>query len=304
MKTRHLLIITVMFFLCGAAVAQPKPRLLDKETFMDMECVSNPEISPDGRQIVFTRTWVDKVKDQYRSNLWIVDVDGSRVRELTSGARNDSSPVWSPDGKRIAFLSDRDGTNQLHVMWLDTREVAQLTHLEQAPNGIKWSPDGKQIAFTAFVPDNDPILAVKLPERPRGAEWARPAVIVDRLSWAADGRGPCAAGLHAGLRHRRDARRHAAPDHQGQVQSRRNPGLSNGRPTARRSTSPRFANRMPNTCAVTARFTRSILRRSRSSRSPIAKGLTATRRSRPTAAGSPTPDMTRRSTRITLRVST
>ena len=187
----------VLLFALGLsfnALAQ-KPRLLDKETFMDMESVGNPEISPDGKQIVFTRTWVDKVKDQSRSNLWIVDVDGNRVRELIGGARNDSSPVWSPDGKRIAFLSDRDGTNQLHVMWLDTREVAQLTHLEQAPSNIRWSPDGKQIAFTAFMADNDPILSVRLPERPRGAEWARPAVIVDRLQWRSDGRGPLPRGF-------------------------------------------------------------------------------------------------------------
>jgi dipeptidyl aminopeptidase/acylaminoacyl peptidase len=162
---------------------------------MNMESVSNPAISPDGKQIVFTRTWVDKVKDEYQSNIWIVDVDGTRVRELTSGNWRDSGPVWSPDGKRIAFLSDRDGTNQLHVLWVDTREVAHLTHLEQAPSGINWSPDGKQIAFTAFEPDNDPILAVKLPERPRGAQWARPAVLVNRLAWAADGRGPLPMGF-------------------------------------------------------------------------------------------------------------
>ena len=181
--------------LCLGAFAQSKKGTLDKETFMNMESVSNPAISPDGRQIVFTRTWVDKVKDEYQSNLWIVDVDGTRVRELTSGNWRDSSPVWSPDGKRIAFLSDRDSTNQLHVLWVDTREVAQLTHLEQAPSGINWSPDGKLIAFTAFEPDNDPILAVKLPERPRNAQWARPAVIVNRLSWAADGRGPLPMGF-------------------------------------------------------------------------------------------------------------
>ena len=103
---------------------------LTKETFMDMESVSNPAISPDGRHIVFTRSWVDKVKDERVSNLWIVDVDGTRVRELTTGTWRDSQPVWSPDGKRIAFLSDRDGTNQLHVLWVDTRETSQLTHLE------------------------------------------------------------------------------------------------------------------------------------------------------------------------------
>jgi dipeptidyl aminopeptidase/acylaminoacyl peptidase len=189
-------LLLIALSLGAAALAQQKPRLLDKETFMEMESTTNPAISPDGKQVVFTRTWVDKTKDQYRSNLWIVDVDGARVRELTSGHYSDSSPVWSPDGKRIAFLSDRDGTNQLHILWLDTRETAQLTHLERAPNGIKWSPDGKQITFTAFVPDNDPILQVKLPERPRGAEWARPAVIVDRLSWAADGRGPLPKGYN------------------------------------------------------------------------------------------------------------
>ena len=191
---KRILFIIVSLILTIPAIAQNKARVLDKETFMEMESVSSPAISPDGKQIVFTRTWVDKTKDQYRSNLWIIDVDGSRVRELTSGARSDSAPVWSPDGKRIAFLSDRDGTNQLHVMWVETREMAQLTHLEQAPSNIKWSPDGKYIGYSAFVPDNDPILAVKLPERPRGAEWAKPAVLVDRLSWAADGRGPTPKG--------------------------------------------------------------------------------------------------------------
>jgi dipeptidyl aminopeptidase/acylaminoacyl peptidase len=188
------IITLATLFLTVTLFAQSKPRLLDKETFMDMESIGNPSISPDGKQIVFTRTWVDKTKDLYRSNLWIVDTDGSRVRELTTGDRDDSSPVWSPDGKRIAFLSDRDGTAQLFVMYVDTKEVAQLTHLEQAPTGFKWSPDSKQIAFTAFVADNDPILNIKLPERPRGAQWAAPAVLVDRLSWRSDGRGPTPKG--------------------------------------------------------------------------------------------------------------
>jgi dipeptidyl aminopeptidase/acylaminoacyl peptidase len=182
--------------ICAVAVAQKKgpSGLLDKETFMNMEGVSNPAISPDGKQIVFTRSWIDKVKDERVSNLWIVDSDGARVRELTNGNWRDSQPVWSPDGKRIAFMSDRDGTNQLHVLWAETREVAQLTHLEQAPSAINWSPDGKLIAFNAFEPDNDPILAVKLPERPRNAQWAKPATIVNRLAWAADGRGPLPMG--------------------------------------------------------------------------------------------------------------
>ncbi len=184
-------------FFLFAAQSDPgaqSAKLLDKETFMEMESVGAAAISPDGRQIVFARTWIDKMKDQSRSNLWIVDVDGARVRELTRGSWRDSGPVWAPDSKRIAFLSDRDGTNQLHVMYLDTGEVAQLTHLQRAPSGLKWSPDGKQIAFSQTVPDEDPILRVELPKRPRGAEWARGAVIVDRLTWARDGTGPVEKG--------------------------------------------------------------------------------------------------------------
>ena len=192
---RFVFVILAVAVISSESMAQQPTRLLDKETFFEMESVSNPEISPDGKLIVFTRTWVDKVKDQSRSNLWLVDVEGTRVRELTSGPYSDSAPVWSPDGRKIAFISDRDGSSQLHVMWLDTRETAQLTHLQQAPSNVEWSPDGKQLAFTSFVADNDPILSIKLPERPRGAEWARPAVIVDRLSWAADGRGPLPRGF-------------------------------------------------------------------------------------------------------------
>ena len=163
--------------------------LLTKETYMEMESVGTPNISPDGKNILFTRSWTDKINDHTRSNLWIVDVEGERIRELTHGDWRDSSPVWSPDGQKIAFLSDRDGTMQIHVMWLDTREVAQLTHLERAPGDIRWSPGGKHLAFTLFVPDTQSILPVQLPSRPRGAKWAEPAVIVDRLSWRRDGRG-------------------------------------------------------------------------------------------------------------------
>jgi dipeptidyl aminopeptidase/acylaminoacyl peptidase len=197
MHKRRLIVglcLSLLVLVALSAAAQQKPRVLDKETFMDMESISNAAISPDGRQIVFTREWVDKVKDQPRTNLWIVDVDGTRVRELTRGSWRDSSPVWAPDSKRIAFLSDRDGTNQLHVLYVDTGEIAQLTHLERAPSAVRWSPDAKQIAFTALVPDEDPILSIQLPKRPRGADWARPAVLVDRLSWARDGTGPIEKG--------------------------------------------------------------------------------------------------------------
>ena len=168
---------------------------LDRDTFMDMESVSGTNISPDGKQIVFAREWIDQMKDQSRTNLWVVDVDSGRVRELTRGSWRDSAPVWAPDSKRIAFLSDRDGTNQVHVLYVDTGEVAQLTHLQRAANGLKWSPDGKQLAFTQAIPDEDPVVKIELPKRPRGAEWAKGPTVVDRISWARDGTGPIEKGF-------------------------------------------------------------------------------------------------------------
>jgi len=186
----------LIFCIClGTTLSGEKNyKLLDKETYMEMESIGSPGISPDGKHIIFTRGWIDKMDDRSRSNLWIVDIEGKRVRELTHGNWRDFSPVWSPDGKKVAFLSERDETTQIHVMWLDTREVAQLTHLDRSPGNLRWSPGGKKLAFTLFIPDDKPILPVKLPKRPKEAKWAKPAVIVDRLSWRRDGRGPTPKG--------------------------------------------------------------------------------------------------------------
>ncbi|MGB7296129.1 MAG: S9 family peptidase [Candidatus Aminicenantales bacterium] len=168
--------------------------LLSTETYMEMESVGNPAISPDGKNIIFTRVWIDKINDRSNSSLWITDIEGKRVRELTGGNWRDSSPIWSPDGRKVAFISDRDGTSQIHVMWLDTREVAQLTRVENSPSGLVWSRDGLRLAFSMFIPDEKPALKVELPRRPKGAKWADPAILIDRLSWRSDGRGPLPKG--------------------------------------------------------------------------------------------------------------
>jgi dipeptidyl aminopeptidase/acylaminoacyl peptidase len=185
---------TVLGPAVAAGQAGASYRLLDMDTYLEMESVSGPQISPDGRHVIFTRGWVDKMEDRTRSNLWIADTDGLRVRQLTHGVWSDSSPVWSPDGARIVFLSDRDGSSQIHVLWLDTGETTQLTHLEQTPHSLRWSPDGKTLAFGMRVPETTPILPVKLPEYPRGAKLAPPAKVIDRIIFGYDGRGDLPRG--------------------------------------------------------------------------------------------------------------
>ncbi len=194
-RVRFGLSAVALSILATAATAQPKPKLLDKETFFQMESIANPVIAPDGSQIVFTRGFVDVKKDQNASSLWIVDARGERLRQLTEGAFRDSAPAFSPDGKRIAFLSNRSGSTQIHVMWLDTRETAQLTRLDLEPTAPVWSPDGSKIGFTVRVLDENSPLPIKLPRTPKGAELAKSAVLVDRTVWGADGTGPTTKGF-------------------------------------------------------------------------------------------------------------
>jgi dipeptidyl aminopeptidase/acylaminoacyl peptidase len=193
---KHFLVCSLVFLVgLGLAFSEEKgPKLLTTDTYMQMESVRGPDISPDGGSILFSRGWINQMEDRSQSNLWMTDIEGKRVRQFTRGDWRDSSPVWSPDGTRIAFLSDRSGSNQVYVMWMDTRDVAQLTNLADSPGGLTWSPDGTKLAFTMFHRDDKPALKVNLPDRPRGAKWAPPAIIIDRLSWQRDGSGPVPKG--------------------------------------------------------------------------------------------------------------
>jgi dipeptidyl aminopeptidase/acylaminoacyl peptidase len=194
-RTRAAFVVAAAFAVIAPAQAETPSRVLDKETFFQMESVATPVIAPDGSQIVFTRGFVDTKKDQNASSLWIVDARGERLRQLTEGTFRDSSASFSPDGKRIAFLSNRSGSTQIHVMWLDTRETAQLTRLDTEPSAPLWSPDGSKIAFTVRVLDEASPLPIKLPKTPKGAELAKSAVLVDRTVWGADGTGPTTKGF-------------------------------------------------------------------------------------------------------------
>ncbi|MXX55133.1 MAG: hypothetical protein F4Z44_05025, partial [Gemmatimonadetes bacterium] len=192
MKTRYSLLSAPLLLALAStapAAAQDASGLLDMDTYMEMESVGNPRISPDGNHILFTRGSVDKMNDRNQSHLMIMDLATRRIRELETGSFEVSSPIWSPDGTRIAFLSDKSGTNQVHLMWLDTRETVQLTNLDRAPGGIRWSPDGTRISFTMFLPETGSPLPISMPAFPRGANVAAPAVVEDRIAWARDGRG-------------------------------------------------------------------------------------------------------------------
>jgi acylaminoacyl-peptidase len=180
-----------------AALASTLPGVLraqepsHKLTVMDefqLQLPTDPQISPDGKNIVYVRRFADPMTDRRYSNLWLVNSDGTNHRPLTSGNHNDASPRWSPDGTRLAYLSDTDGKQQLYIRWMDTGQTARITNLDQSPEAIAWSPDGKMLSFSSLVLGKGPHLA-ELPAPPAGAKWADPPTAYDRLVYRFNGAG-------------------------------------------------------------------------------------------------------------------
>ena len=153
-----------------------------------LEYASDPQISPGGNQIVYVRNSMDIMKDRKVSSLWIVDADGGNHRKLTSREVRETSPKWSPDGSRIAFVSATDNGSEIYVYWLGSGKFARLTQLEKSPSGLNWSPDGKNISFSMTVPEKPPVL-VTPPDSPKGAKWAEKPRVTTRLKHEADGTG-------------------------------------------------------------------------------------------------------------------
>ncbi|NNL29931.1 MAG: S9 family peptidase, partial [Gemmatimonadetes bacterium] len=158
-------------------------KTIDLEIYLELESVSNPQISPDGTEIVYTRGWVDKMNDSRESSVWIMNADGSKNRFLVDG----SGPIWSPDGTRIAYTASGDPSgSQIFVRWMDDEgATSQVTRLTKSPSGIRWSPDGEQLSFSMNV-DGEPAFTVSPPGRPDGAEWTASPKVVTRADYRQD----------------------------------------------------------------------------------------------------------------------
>lgn len=153
-----------------------------------IEIAADPQVHRDGDSVVFVRRSMDRQADRVSGRLWQVNTDGSNLRPLTQGEGNESSPRWSPDYDRLAFVSNSSGSAQIHIRWQDTGHSARISDLPAAPGNLTWSPNGEWFAFTMFEPK--PRQApVQLPGKPAGADWADAPIYIDSVQYRRDGAG-------------------------------------------------------------------------------------------------------------------
>jgi dipeptidyl aminopeptidase/acylaminoacyl peptidase len=136
----------------------PGPHPLGVRDLWVLERVADPQPSPDGSSVVYVRRHHDAGANDSASNLYLVPVAGGEPRRLTTTHAADTQPRWAPDGRRLAFLSDRSGTTQIWLLDMQGGEPAQVTRLPVSIGAFAWSPDGTRIAFTAAVYPDCPTL--------------------------------------------------------------------------------------------------------------------------------------------------
>ncbi len=174
--------------LAAAPADAPNPIFTGRDLF-DLSAAADPQISPDGRTVAYVRRSADIMSDKARSSIWLINVATGEQRPLAAGAGDHFSPRWSPDGRRLAYVSTAEGgAPQMFVRWMDTGQTVRVTGLPDSPQALAWSPDGHRIAYLMNVPDDGPKLG-SAPAKPDGANWAKPLQVIDKVTYRADGAG-------------------------------------------------------------------------------------------------------------------
>ena len=159
-----------------------RKRLFTPDDHYLLKNVSDPQISPDGTQVAFVMSWPDRESDETHVAIYMSPADGSAPARRFTHGKKDHSPRWSPDGRSLAFVSDRGEKSQLFVAPMDGGEARQVTHAKWGISQPCWSPDGTRVAYAARTGDY-----TETKDR-KGSEKNAPLVIKD-LRYKMDGIG-------------------------------------------------------------------------------------------------------------------
>ncbi|MFX3673817.1 MAG: prolyl oligopeptidase family serine peptidase [Paenisporosarcina sp.] len=172
-------------------------RRMTIEDLSKLVSVTQPTLAPNQKEAVFVHTKIDDKENTYQANLWHVDLDSKEITQWTHGKEKNSSPLYSSDGTKLAFLSTRDDKNQLYILSTKGGEAKKVTSFEKGVSSFQWSPCGKKIWFSASVKEGK-----KFTDEPDKEEKKKPeAYVVDKMKYKMDGVGllPQDSFKHIGL---------------------------------------------------------------------------------------------------------
>ena len=141
-------LLSAFILACALVPAQKAP--FTAEALLRVKRIADPQVSPDGKWVAFSVTSIDIEKNTRPRQIYIVPLVGGSPRQISTEGDNDT-PRWSPDSKRIAFVSARGGASQIWMMNADGSGAKQVTKLASEASGVKWSPDGKWLIFVSEV---------------------------------------------------------------------------------------------------------------------------------------------------------